>query len=579
MSRHVVYLIALAAILCAGFAVAGCAGAPVQQPGEQPGEQPEEQPGEQPEEQPGEQPEEQPGEQPEEQPGEQPQEQPREGETPLEKQAREELAGAIAKGNKLAGQKKFNEALAELGAVIAKYEGSPIVEGAKKAHARIELAKEKDAGRQHLEVAKAAYEAVIMKCDAKVQQNKFREALLLLESYPAGFAETEFPAMVKSKAKEVQVLYTRWKEHQELLKAAQRKCMELDMQAQELVKQDRFQDALDLLDGYPQEYAKTQWGQKVKESRAGIETLKAQYEEEQQFKAEALAAYRDAISGARGLVEEKKFDEAVALLQGFPEKYEELGYGTQLEQEAASIQSKKEQYEEEQFQKAAREKYDETVAAADKLAGENKFDEALSALGSYPAQYYSTTEWPEKIVQKRAQVEADKAAHEKEQKRLSDAADEAQRIIAEADELAAKNEFTAALDMLKAYPQEYSDTDSQAQVTSRTQDIEAKEAAYKKRQTTMGIVIAAVIVVLLVIVIAVSTRKKGGGPQAAPPVAAAGAEPEYQPEPQGGAAEPAEVEPEPVDVEPEPEALDAEEAPEEGPPEEKPGQQGETPGE
>jgi len=190
------------------------------------------------------------------------------------------------------------------------------------------------------------------------------------------------------------------------------------------------------------------------------------------------------------------------------------------------------------FQQAAKTEYDRLIAEAAQMTNDKRFNDAIKTLETYPEEY-GRTEWPEKLAAKKVEVEADKAAYEKEQERLRKAKEAANQLISKSEGLAAKNEFDKALAALRSYPAEYNDTDSQALVKNQIAKVEKSQKEYQKAQTTMGIVIAVVIVVLLIIVIAISAAgKKGKKPEAPVAEAPAYEEPVEEAAP---AEEPAEV--------------------------------------
>jgi hypothetical protein len=550
-----VCLFALVAVIGLVLAAAGCGSAPKKPDVEKPEVEEPEKPAEDGTEKPEE------GEKPE------PAEKPEEGETELEKQAKAELAAAIGKAKELEGQKEFGEALAVLNAVIEKYKGSPVVEGAKELLPGLEAAKVEEEQRLFLEEAKSAFNGTIENCNKRLAQRQFREALKILRAFPEKYERTEYKARIDIKLRQVQGFLREWEERQAKLREAEKQFREIEPKVLKLTESKKYVEALKLLESYPEEYSETESAKKVTALWNGINDEKQAYDRLQERIDDTGKAYDGRIEEADSLVEAKKFGDAVKLLEDFYEEFQ-AGFAEfrdeakfqgeinntiaehkkNLERDIVDIKEDEEQYKEQVYQKKAKEAFESLIAEADGLVEKKEFDKAVEKLGKYPEEYKPRTRWSARIAAKVEEVKQGKQDYEDYQALLKKAEDEATKVISKARELANKSEFDKAVQRLRKYPAEYREKaeKSHKRVTEEIKKIEERKTSYEKRRMTMGIVIAVVIVILLVVVLAISFGKKGkkGGPPSlgarmAPPPA-----PEIPEKPQEFIEEAQDVEPE-----------------------------------
>ncbi len=343
-----------------------------------------------------------------------------------------------------------------------------------------------------------------------------------------------------------------WQEHQQMLRDAENTYMNIEKQMQELIAQKKFDEALDVITSFPKEFSQTPWQEKIDRIKSDVEAVKFKHEELGQLKEDSLRNFDSVEKKVGELTARDKYEDAYKLIEQAKAKDLEymkeietltaqlreiryIGFDIELQKLEDNVTAKKAIYEEEMFQKAAKEACEKIIAEADALAGENKFDEAFAKLGTYP-QKYADTEWSQRIASKKEEIEAEKEVYEDRQRHIKEAAAEADGVIAEANGLAEENGYDKALELLKSYPAKYSDTDSQARVTAEVAKIKKLQEEYKKKQTTIGIIIAVVIVVVLVIVIAISMGRKGKGKPGVP-VITAPLKPEVPPEEEEPVAE------------------------------------------
>jgi hypothetical protein len=526
MVGRLAYLVVFAAAMGLVLAVAGCGGAQVKPDIEPPAEEPKEKPEEV--EEPGEK-----AEEPEEAPA---------GESELQKQARLEIAAAVAKAKELSGQKKFDEALAELNTVIEKYGANLLlVAKARELYSDTEKAKAANAEAIRRETADKWLEGTIARSRALRADNKFDEALKAVETIPEECAYDEIMAAV---AAEKQTIFAAKQAHEEevaRLKEAEDRFNRLPEEIAEPMEKKEFDKVFELLDQYLEEFGDTEYADKVRELRQEAVTAQGEWEAHLEKKQKATDLFNETMEKAGEMAAVRDYAGAKQMIEDYPGEYEEFGYGPQLQGKWEEVDQQEQAYKKELHEKAAKAAYDALTGEVKALVDARKFDEAVQKLDAYP-QEYNDTQWPELVGGKKVDVLARKAAYEAEEARKKKAREDADAAITKARGFAKNKEFDKALQELRAYPEEFKDTDANADVAKEIADTETQKKKYEKDQMTMGIVIAVVIVVLLVIVIAISSagRKKKAG---VAPAAADEEEPAYEEEfveeePEAAAAEP-----------------------------------------
>jgi len=447
-----------------------------------------------------------------------------------EKRAKAELEETQKKAESLAAQLKFDEALMVIEGIIKKYKGSPIVEEARRVKERILKEKEKEMAKRLLEAARACYEETLEKCRQLIQQGKYAQALRLVDDFPEKFRDTEFAEKIARKTREIEKLLEKQRKEQQLLEEAKKAYFDLQKEVQELIETKEFRKAIEKIKSFPERLMRFGYEEKVARLLDSVEYRKKKRDNLRMFIDEARSGYDAALKKVNKLTAQHKYDEAADLvnsartqddvltvkIQKLSAELREpkyIGFKEEFDELAERIESEKATYAEEMFQKAAKEAYTKGVGEADALVKENRVDEALAKLDTYPEEY-KNTRWVKNLANKRKQIEADKSKYENWRKHIRDAKEEARKRIAEARNFAENNEFDRALALLHDYPQEYGDTDSKALVEKEIKRIEELQEEYKRRQTKTGIIIAIVIVILLVIVIAASLVKKGKGKDA-----------------------------------------------------------------
>lgn len=309
-----------------------------------------------------------------------------------------------------------------------------------------------------LKEAKEEFDKLCEKADQLIAEKKFAEAAETLLSYPEKFAQTEFKPKIAEKIQEIEKLK---KEEEERIfnEEAQSLAQESIKRADALAAEKRFAEALDLLNSYPEKYAQTIFSKAVKEKTAEVERLKAEEEEHQKFLREAEEEFKKRKEEAEALAAKNDFDSALALLDQYPEKFAQTEWKKNIRQIAADILKRKAAYEEDlRFLAEAKDAAEKTLSSARALTMEKKFDEALSALASYPEKYAST-ESADEITREVETVKKMKEDYEKEQKFLASAKEECKNRIEKAKELMKQDKYEDALKVLSEYPPEYSKTE------------------------------------------------------------------------------------------------------------------------
>ncbi len=502
MVGRLVYLVIFAAVAGLVLATAGCGGGAQVRPDTEP---PAEGPEEKPEEIEG-------PEAPEEKPEEAPAD-----ETELEKKAKEEIAAAVAKAKEFSGEKKFDEALAELNKVVEKYGANLLlVAEARELITETEAAKTANAEAMRRQAADQWLQEKIAASRDLTAQKKFDEALKSIETIPEEYAYDEVESAIQGEKDAVAAAKKAYEDELAKMKAAEDRFGRLPEQIAEFAEKKEFDKVYELLDKYIEEFSDTEWADKARELRGETETAEAEWNAYLDKKQKSKDLFEETMAGATQLAADKKFEDAKKLIKNYPVEYAEFGYGPQLEGKLQEVDGLEQAHKKAMHEEAAKKAYDALISELAGLVGQKKFAEALKRLDAYPEEY-NDTQWLEMVTRKRTDIQVQKENYEKEQARKKKAREEADKAIAEAGESVKKKEFDKALQTLRAYPEEFKDTDANADIVKEIGAIEEQKKKYEKDQMTMGIVIAVVIVVLLIVVIAISSagRKKKGAPSLA----------------------------------------------------------------
>lgn len=330
-----------------------------------------------------------------------------------------------------------------------------------------------------LKEAKGEFDKLCAIADKLIVEKKFADAAETLRSYPEKFAQTEFKQKIAEKITQIEKLK---KEEEERIfnEEAQSIAQQSIKNADSLVAEKRFAEALDLLNAYPKKYEQTPSWKLVKEKTAEVERLRKEEEIRQKLIREAQEEFKKRTEEAEALAARNEFDSALTLLAGFPQKFSQTEWQEKIQKIEADIFKRKVAYEEhQQLLREAKETADKTIAAAGVLAEQKNFDEAITALTNYP-QRFAGTEHAEEITK---EIEAVKTQKEAYEAFLAAAKEQCNDRKEKAKDLMKDNRYEDALKVLSEYPPEYSNTEwaSEVEKFSR-QTVQPAKEGYEAHQ-------------------------------------------------------------------------------------------------
>ena len=155
-----------------------------------------------------------------------------------------------------------------------------------------------------------------------------------------------------------------------------------------LVENKEYAQALEKLEQLPAKYKATRYRAMVDDKVAEVQAQHEEWKALQEMLREAEDKYGEIITRVGNLLGEKKFREALDLIDSYQEEYSDAGKEGKLEEIRLSIDEEKTRYEELQYLKTqAQAAYEEIVARADALVEQGKYSGAIELLEGFPAEY------------------------------------------------------------------------------------------------------------------------------------------------------------------------------------------------
>ncbi|MFH1421593.1 MAG: hypothetical protein ABIH42_02620 [Planctomycetota bacterium] len=269
-------------------------------------------------------------------------------------------------------------------------------------------------------------------------------------------------------------------EQDKLREEAEKDFEELSEKVESFIAEKMFDEALEALASYKDKYAEEEFINKVDDKILQVEKLRKE-EEEHRFNEQVKATAEECLKSADALAAEKKFDDALNLLNLFPEKYKTTQYYKLIQEKIEKIVKLKADEERRKFLKEAELEFFKRMGKAEELAHKKDFDAALKIIKEYPSRY-NKTEWQIRLAEVEKNIIEQKNAHEEHLQFLANAKVSAEKAISSARGFCAKNNFEEALKVLADYPQIFSKTDSAKEVALEIESVNKLKSAYKERQ-------------------------------------------------------------------------------------------------